>query len=88
MRKQKDIVVYTSTFCPFCTMAFNLLRAKNLKFSKINIQTNQEALATMLAKSGGSRSVPQIFIGNRHIGGFDDMNALEQAGKLDAIVYG
>jgi len=69
-------------------MAFNLLKSKNLNFEKINISTDSKQLEIMLQKSNGARSVPQIFIGNTHVGGYDDMQALEQADKLDKIIYG
>lgn len=81
-----DIVVYTKDYCPYCTRAKTLLKQKKQAFREIDV-TNDEALQKeVVEKSGGRRTVPQIFIGDMHVGGFDDLNALNQSGKLDALL--
>ena len=80
------IIVYSKDYCPYCVRAKNLLTAKKLQFTEIDI-TNDEALRDeCFAKSNGRKTVPQIFIGGTHIGGFDDLNAANSSGKLQEIL--
>lgn len=82
-----DITIYVSPSCPYCTRAKSLLKQKNVTgWKEINIATEDGAREEMLQRSGGRKTVPQIFIGNTHVGGFDDLNALDKAGKLDALL--
>ncbi|WP_348944781.1 glutaredoxin 3 [Chitinibacter sp. FCG-7] len=75
------ITMYSTRTCPFCVQAENLLARKGLAVNKILVDQNPDEFATMIARSA-RRSVPQIFIGERHVGGFTDLLALEQAGQL------
>lgn len=80
-----DIIIYSKTHCPYCVRAKQLLERKNLLFKEINIEDNDDLLEEMIRKSQ-RRTVPQIFIGNRHIGGCDDLYALDAQGDLDKII--
>ena len=79
------VVMYTTSWCPYCERARRLLTAKNVAFSEINVESAPEKRAEMRNRSGRT-SVPQIFIGDHHVGGSDDLAALEDAGKLDALL--
>lgn len=80
------IEIYTQAWCPYCARAMNLLREKGAPFEEIAAQPGSAARAQAQARAGGRTSVPQIFIGGRHIGGCDDLFALERAGGLDALL--
>lgn len=80
-----DIVVYSSEFCGYCAAAKRLLKQKNLDFTEIDVLAEPDKRAEMIERSG-RRTVPQIFIGSRHVGGFDDLNVLEKSGELDALI--
>jgi len=82
-----SIVMYTTNWCPYCERARRLLTAKGATFSEIDVESAPEKRAEMHSRSG-RRSVPQIFIGEQHVGGSDDLAALEAAGKLDALLAG
>lgn len=81
-----EIVVYTKDSCPYCHAAKALLRKKGAAFTEIDIQKHPERRAEMIEKAGGRSTVPQIFIGGAHVGGCDDIHALDGAGKLDALL--
>ena len=83
-----EVLVYTGAACPYCDRAKLLLERKGAAYQEIRVDLNPDELATMLQRSGGRRSVPQIFIGDRHVGGFDDMAALNLEGKLDPLLTG
>lgn len=80
------VTLYGTDWCPFCVRAEQLLTRKGITFEKINITTAPQLREEMVRKSGGRRSVPQIFIGEAHIGGFDDLAELERQGGLDALL--
>jgi len=80
------IEVYTQPFCPFCARAMNLLTKKGASFEEIDAPSGSAARQEARTRSGGRSSVPQIFIDGKHIGGSDDLAALERAGKLDALL--
>ena len=80
------IEIYTSPFCGFCTAAKRLLTQKGISFSEINLMTNPSRKPEMIQRANGGRTVPQIFIGEIHVGGCDELYALERAGKLDALL--
>jgi glutaredoxin 3 len=80
------VIVYSTPFCGYCGAAKRLLSAKGAEFTEINVMFESERRKEMIERSGGRRTVPQIFIDGRHIGGFDDLNALDQAGKLDRLL--
>ena len=79
------VVMYTTGWCPYCERSRKLLAAKNVNFEEINIESQPEKRAEMQTRSG-RRTVPQIFIGDQHVGGCDDLHALEDAGKLDGLL--
>ncbi|MGE3622298.1 MAG: glutaredoxin 3 [Bdellovibrionales bacterium] len=80
------IVVYSGPNCPFCTRAKMLLQKKGAAFEEINVRSDPAKLEEMKAKSGGKQSIPQIFIDDRHIGGCDDLYALDARGGLDPLL--
>jgi glutaredoxin 3 len=80
------IVMYTTPFCGYCAAAKRLLAAKGAEYTEIDVMMDSARRQEMLAKSNGRRTVPQIFIDGRHIGGFDDLNALDKAGELDPLL--
>lgn len=80
-----DITIYTTSTCPFCVRAKSLLNQKGQQFEEIDV-SNADERAKMTERAKGSRTVPQIFISGQHVGGCDDLYALEQAGKLDALL--
>ena len=80
-----SIVMYTTNWCPYCERARRLLKSKGAAFEEIDVESAAEKRAEMLARSG-RRTVPQIFIGERHVGGSDDLAALNDAGELDALI--
>jgi glutaredoxin 3 len=83
---ESRILVYTTPFCGYCSAAKRLLTAKGADFAEIDVMMDSARRQEMIAKSAGRRTVPQIFIDGRHIGGFDDLNALDQAGELDLLL--
>ena len=83
-----DIVMYSTGWCPYCERARALLARKNLAFREIRLDEEPAEREGMLARSGGRRTVPQIFIGDQHVGGFDELYALDKAGGLDALTGG
>lgn len=82
----KLVTLYGTDWCPFCVRAEQLLTRKGIQFEKINITVDQSLREEMVRKSSGRRSVPQIFIGETHVGGFDDLAALDRQGQLDALL--
>jgi glutaredoxin 3 len=80
------VTVYTKPFCPYCTRALGLLKQKGAEVTEIEAGFDPAARREMLARSNGGSTYPQIFIGERHIGGCDDMMALERAGELDKLL--
>ncbi|MDP2802740.1 MAG: glutaredoxin 3 [Phreatobacter sp.] len=81
-----EIVVYTKDYCPYCHAAKELLRKKGAAFTEVDIQKHPDRRAEMIQKAGGRTTVPQIFIGGKHVGGCDDIHALDGAGKLDPMI--
>jgi glutaredoxin 3 len=78
--------VYTTTYCPYCTRAKSLLKSKGIAFNEIDV-TNDEALREkMVEMAGGRRTVPEIFINDKIVGGYDELKALNDAGKLDSLL--
>jgi len=80
------IVIYTKSSCPYCHAAKDLLRRKDAAFEEIRVDGDRAAQAAMAVKAGGRRTVPQIFIGDAHVGGCDDLYALDEAGRLDPLL--
>jgi len=82
----KKVIVYSKDYCPYCKRAKALLTQKGVNFTNIEIGNNAKLTQEMVEKAGGRRTVPQIFIDNIHIGGSDDLFALERAGLLDDML--
>jgi glutaredoxin 3 len=82
----KPVTVYTKPFCPYCSRALNVLSQKGAEVTEIEAGFDPAARKEMLARSNGGTTYPQIFIGERHIGGCDDMMALERRGELDKLL--
>ena len=82
------IDIYTKFACPFCVRAKHLLTSKGAEFNEFDITMGGAKRDEMLARAPEARTVPQIFIGETHVGGSDDLAALEQAGELDALLAG
>ncbi|MCY1440097.1 Glutaredoxin 3 [compost metagenome] len=80
-----DVIVYSSDYCPYCSQAKRLLQSKGVAFEEIKVDGKPQVRAEMSQKAGRT-SVPQIWIGNTHVGGCDDLYALERAGKLDGLL--
>ncbi|MFM9974956.1 MAG: glutaredoxin 3 [Beijerinckiaceae bacterium] len=80
-----DVTIYTKSHCPYCHAAKSLLTKKNVSFNEIPV-TSAEQQAEMAKKAGGRSTVPQIWIGTRHVGGCDDLHALEYSGELDRLL--
>ena len=80
------VTIYTTSACPYCHAAKALLNKKGVAFEEIGVDGKPELRRAMTAKAGGRTSVPQVFIGGHHVGGSDDLHALDAGGKLDALL--
>jgi len=82
------VEIYTTPLCGFCHAAKRLLTRKGVKFTETDVSRDAALRQAMIARAGGARTVPQIFIGGTHVGGSDDLHALDHAGRLDAMLAG
>jgi glutaredoxin 3 len=82
----KAVRIYTTPICPYCARAKSLLKKKGATVEEVDIFMDETAREEMEAKTGGARSVPQIFIGDTHVGGCDELYVLEKEGKLDPLL--
>ena len=82
----KPVEIYTTQTCPYCIAAKRLLVKKGVDFKEIDVGVQPQLRAAMTQKAGGRTSVPQIFIDGKHVGGCDDLHALDHAGKLDPML--
>lgn len=82
----QTVEIYTTPFCGFCHAAKRLLAQKGVTFTEVDLSTQPERRAEMMQRANGGRTVPQIFIGTTHVGGCDDLYALDSRGKLDALL--
>lgn len=82
----RRITIYTTPICPFCVRAKALLQKKGAEFEEVDVFMDGRAREEMEQRSGGRRTVPQIFIGDRYVGGSDDLMALDRAGELDPLL--
>jgi glutaredoxin 3 len=80
------VTIYTTAWCPYCTAAKALLTKRGIAFDEIGVDGKPELRQAMTARAGGRTSVPQIFIGDHHVGGSDDLHALEARGELDTLL--
>lgn len=81
-----SVEIYTSPLCGFCHAAKRLLNQKGINFSEVDVLANPDRKPEMIKRAEGGRTVPQIFVGDIHVGGCDELYALERAGKLDALL--
>ena len=81
-----QIEIYTTRFCPYCVAAKRLLSSKGVAFTEIDVSGDPKGRDNMTARANGRMTVPQIFVGETHVGGCDDLYALEQADKLDPLL--
>lgn len=82
----KPVEIYTTPTCPYCHAAKRLLTKKGVAYTEIDVSRDSALRSKMTARAGGSHTVPQIFIGGTHVGGCDDIHALDHAGKLDPML--
>ena len=82
----KHVEIYTSPLCGYCHAAKRLLTDKGVSFAEINVMVNPAKRQEMMTRANGRHTVPQIFIGQDHVGGYDDLAALDRAGKLDPML--
>lgn len=80
-----DVTIYTKSWCPYCQAAKELLTRKGVAFTEVDVSDPQKQ-AAMAQRAGGRRTVPQVFIGSTHVGGCDDLHALDAAGRLDPLL--
>jgi glutaredoxin 3 len=80
------VEIYSTRYCPFCQFAKRLLTSKNVPFDEIDVTGDRAGRARMIERAGGRMTVPQIFIGAAHVGGFDELDALDRDGKLDSLL--
>ncbi|MGQ0672404.1 MAG: glutaredoxin 3 [Hyphomicrobium sp.] len=80
------VTIYTAGFCPYCHLAKEILRDKGVTYEEIDVTGKPTLRSEMCSRAGGRNTVPQIWIGDRHVGGCDDLCCLERAGKLDALL--
>lgn len=83
-----SVEMFTTAICPYCVAAKNLLKQKGFAYTEIRVDTDPQRRDEMLARSGGKRSVPQIFVNGVHVGGFDELVAADRSGKLAEIAAG
>jgi len=81
-----EVTLYTTAWCPFCMRAKALLQRKGIAFREIDVEDGRELRQEMIARSGGRRTVPQVFVGDRHLGGSEELAAAEQSGELDQLL--
>ncbi len=82
----KQVEIYTSPLCGYCHAAKRLLSAKGVSYSEIDVSRDPEKRQEMMSRASGRHTVPQIFVGETHVGGYDDLSALERTGKLDPLL--
>jgi glutaredoxin 3 len=82
----KTVEIYTTPSCPYCHAAKSLLKKKGVSYTEIDVSRDPALRVAMTERAGGRRTVPQIFIGGTHVGGSDDIHALDHAGKLDPML--
>lgn len=80
------VVIYSTPYCPYCLMAKRLLSKKGVAYEDIDVSGNWELRDKLVEMSGGRMTVPQIWIGETHVGGYDELSALEREGKLDTLL--
>ena len=82
----RPVEIYTTPYCGYCAMAKRLLDRKGVAYREIDVSADPELRTAMVQRANGRRTVPQIFVGSTHVGGSDDLHALDHAGKLDPLL--
>ena len=82
----QTVTLYTTAWCPYCSAAKSLLKEKGVAFTEIDVEKTAGSRAIMVQRAGGRTSVPQVFVGEAHVGGCDDLYALERSGGLDPLL--
>jgi glutaredoxin 3 len=82
----QEVVIYSRPYCGYCDLAKNLLERKGVPYSEINVHDDHSRMSEMIDRSGGRMTFPQIFVGDRHVGGFTDLASLERRGQLDPLL--
>ena len=82
----RKVLIYTGPICNYCSAAKHLLSKKQIRYEEVDIGNNTEKREEMLRKSNGAKTVPQIFIGDKHVGGYVELKALENNGELDSLL--
>lgn len=85
-RFMPKVTIYSSAYCPYCTMAKRLLDRKGVAYDEISVDGREDLRDEMRCKAGGRNTVPQIWIGSRHVGGCDDLHDLDRRGGLDPLL--
>lgn len=84
--KMAEVIIYTTNYCPYCVKAKQLLHNKGVEFEEIDLSNDDAGRLELVKKSGGRKTVPQIFIDGQHIGGYDDLHALDAKKELDPLL--
>lgn len=82
----KKVIIYSTLTCPYCIKAKQLLESKSVDYQEVRIDKHPELVAEVIEKSSGQKTVPQIFIGDYHVGGCDDLYAFDKDGRLDSLL--
>ena len=82
----KKVIIYSTLICPYCIKAKQLLESKSVDYQEVRIDKHPELVSEVIEKSSGQKTVPQIFIGDYHVGGCDDLYALDKDGRLDSLI--
>ncbi|HZR81949.1 MAG TPA: glutaredoxin 3 [Candidatus Binatia bacterium] len=83
-----EVTIYTTSYCPYCHAAKSLLARKGVAFQEVDVTHDPEERARLVKRTGGRRTVPQVFIAGQSIGGYDELAALESGGQLDVLLAG
>ncbi len=81
-----EIIIYTTNYCPYCVKVKQLLRKKGVEFEEIDLTNDDAGRVELVEKSGGRKTVPQVFVNGQHVGGCDDLFALDAKGELDTLL--
>ena len=87
MKQKANVEIYTWEHCPYCQKTIQLFDKKGIKYTRYRIDGDESAREKMILKASGRKTVPQVFIDGRHIGGCDDTHALDEAGELDKLIF-
>ncbi len=87
MQQKAKVEIYTWDHCPYCQRAIKLLDSKGVQYTRYRIDGDESARDKMAGRTGGKKSVPQVFINDKHIGGCDDTHALDAKGELDSLIF-